>query len=356
MLRKLLNIVLVLAVGGGAFCLLERIPHSEDGAEVREAPPVNVTVQVITPERQLPDAFNLPAVVEANRVVTVSAEVEGRIERISCTEGKPCQAGDPMVSLNADLLRADFERASAQAKYDEQEYKRMLSLTKGGAATEKQRDEAEYRMAVSRADMTAARTRLKRTEVLAPTSGILNELLVEEGEYLQSGTAVAEIVDMATVKVIVQVPERDIPRFKRGGKAEVFAASPDGIEVCIVGEITYVSELADERTRSTKMEVTLDNRKRLLRSGQIVRVRLTRRMLTDVVMIPLRSVIPHESGKDVYVVEDGKAQSRKVILGLIRGDKVRVVSGLKAGDRLITSGHRYVGPGQKVKVIEEKKI
>ena len=351
-MRKLLSIFLVVAVGACALFLIAMIPKRGDEGPPSEAPPVNVTVEVIKAEPDLPDTSLLPGVVEANRVVTVSAEVAGRIEQINCTEGAPCQVGDPLISINTDLLKAEFDRAAAQAKYDKQEHERMRSLAEGGAATAKQRDEAEYKMNLSNAEMDAARARLERAKILAPIAGILNELLVEKGEYVQSGTPAAQIVDIATVKVVAEVPERDVHFFKKGDQVEILTGA-ETPEVRLVGAITYIGELADESSRTSRLEVTLDNREHLLRSGQIIRVRLTRRILKNVIMIPLQVVIPLEHGKEVYVVEEGKAQSREIELGLIKGDHVQVASGLKPGDRLIVSGHRYVAPGQKVLVISE---
>ncbi len=97
----------------------------------------------------------------------------------------------------------------------------------------------------------------------------------------------------------------------------------------------------------------MDNRDHALRSGQIVRVRLTRRMLQDVIMIPLAAVIPLEEGRVVYLEREGQAERRAIELGFIKGRNVQVLSGLAAGEQLIVAGHRYVGPGQAVRVTAE---
>ncbi|MBU0617299.1 MAG: hypothetical protein KKI02_06265, partial [Planctomycetes bacterium] len=125
-------------------------------------------------------------------------------------------------------------------------------------------------------------------------------------------------------------------------------------ETRLTGQVSYISELADELTRTTRVEITVGNPEHRLRSGQIIRARLTRRVLTDVIMIPLGSVIPLEQGRVVYVANDGQAERREVELGLIKGRSVRILSGLKAGDRVIVAGHRYVGPGQPVTVVEQQ--
>ena len=160
------------------------------------------------------------------------------------------------------------------------------------------------KLATSEAQLKEVQARLERTRIVAPITGILNDLPVEEGEYVQAGYAVAEIVDTDPVKVVVQVPERDVPFFSVGQKTEVLA-DIKGAEQSMAGTITFISELADPQTRSTRLEITVPNKEGLLRSGQIVRARLTRRILENVIMIPLLAVIPMEDSKAVYVVESG---------------------------------------------------
>jgi membrane fusion protein (multidrug efflux system) len=131
-------------------------------------------------------------------------------------------------------------------------------------------------------------------------------------------------------------------------------------ERCLAGTISFISELADPQTRSTRMEVLLENKERLLRSGQIVRARLTRRILKDAILIPLLAVIPMEDGMAVYVVtspegvpKTTQAERRQVELRTIKGDRVQVTAGLQPGDKLIIAGHRFVAPGQKVNIVSQ---
>jgi multidrug efflux pump subunit AcrA (membrane-fusion protein) len=133
--RQILIPVLVLAGAGAALALLLRMPANSNEDPETQAPPVNVEVEVVAPLAELADTIELPGVVEANRVVEVSAEVEGRIERIAREEGQECQAGDPLIHINTDLLQADCDRAAAQADYDRSRYERISNLHKEGAAT-----------------------------------------------------------------------------------------------------------------------------------------------------------------------------------------------------------------------------
>jgi len=182
---------------------------------------------------------------------------------------------------------------------------------------------------------------------------VLNDFLVEEGEYVLVGAPVAEIVETNVVKVVVEVPERDIVFFDTGRKTEVLVHTRDE-DKWLTGKITFISELADQQTRSTRMEITVANEEGLVRSGQIVLVKLTRRVLKDALLIPLLAVIPMEEGNAVYVVNSTEAERQMVVLGIFKGDRVQIKSGIKPGDKLIIAGHRFVAPGQKVNISESK--
>ncbi len=342
----------ILAVAIIALFLLAYMPSPKQEVTPTSAPPVNVTVLPVAPEPKLADTFDLPAVVEPNQVVTVAAEVAGRVEWIGPREGAPVQAGDLLMRLNTDLLQAEFERSQAQAQNAQTEFERQQGLVKGGAAPTRELDQAATALAVSQATLQEVRARLERAQIYAPAGGVLNDRPVEQGEYVQTGNPVAQIVQTNIVKVAVSIPEQDVAYFSPGQTVEIIAdikGQPRSFE----GTVTFLSSVADPRTRSTRMEITLANSNRLLHSGQIVRARLTRRILDDAILIPLQSVIPMEDGYTVYVVESSKAERRQVELGIIRGDRVQILKGLQAGDQLIVAGHRFVAPGQDVQVIPQ---
>jgi membrane fusion protein (multidrug efflux system) len=345
--------VIIIVVAVAVIAIIMKMPPRKKDAPPAPAPPVNVTVMTVAAEAEFPDTFELPAIVEPNRVVAVSAEVEGRVERIPCKEGCAVKAGDLLIELNDDLIRPAFEVAEAQEKRNQIERDRMKNLVDDEATSQRDLDDAETQLAISKAQLQQARASLERTRIIAPIGGILNDVLVEEGEYVQVGTPVAELVETDTVKVVVEVPERDIIYFDTGRKAEVLAHTRDGHK-WLTGETTFISELADSQTRSTRMEITLENKQGLIRSGQIVSIRLTRRLLKDAVLIPLLAVVPMEEGNAVYVVNSTEVERKMVVLGIIKGDRVQIKSGIKPGDRLIIAGHRFIAPGQKVNISESK--
>ncbi len=385
-LFRLVPLAIVVSFLGGVVAVGTLLPKRDTDAAPQERPPVNVQIQVVEPLPTLADEFTLNAGVEPLAVVTLAAEVAGRVEAYAgkhdpptpngipawngsgiadrgapIDEGDRVTAGQPLVYLNTELLRADRDQAAAQLEYDLRDLETTEKLLERNVATPLEVEQKRTAVNRSRATLASADARLRRTAIHAPVPGRLNRLLVEEGEYVSPGTPVAEIVDTDTVKVVVDVPERDIPFLRTGDRGRILDLLGDNRDR--VGEITYISETADPGTRTTRIEMSVDNRDAKLRAGQIVRVRLKRRDLQDVVMIPLKAVIPWEQdlagtlggttpAYTVYIERNGQAERRDIEIDIrfVRGDQVRVLKGLEAGDRLIVSGHRLVGPGQVVKV------
>lgn len=345
--------LLIIVLGVAGVVLVSRIPKRE--AEVVEtlSAPVNVSVLEITPEPEVQDTFDLPAVVEPNRVTTVSAEIAGRIETIACTKGQKVRPNDVLVTLNTDLLVPQYNAAEAQYERDRLEWERMKDLVQKKATAQRDLDDAATKMTIGKGTVHRIRATMDRCLIRAPSHGVLNDLSVELGEYLDPGVPVAQLVDTETVKVAVGLPERDVPYFSVGQTAEILVTLR-GADETFSGTITFISEIADLQTRSTRMEIMLPNPDHLLHSGQIVRVRLTRQTLRNAIFIPLLAVIPMESGKAVYVVEDNRAVRREVKLGVIQGERIQILSGLNAADQLIVEGHRFVAPGLEVTLIPKK--
>jgi RND family efflux transporter MFP subunit len=209
-------VIIVVAVA--ILAVIAKMPARKKDAPPAPAPPVNVTVMTVAAEAEFPDTFELPAIVEPNRVVAVSAEVEGRVERIPCKEGCAVKAGDLLIELNDDLIRPAFEVVEAQEKRNQIERDRMKNLVDDEATSQRDLDDAETQLAISKAQLQQARAHLERTCIIAPIGGILNDVLVEEGEYVQVGTPVAEVVETDTVKVISHTFNLGLTGFGAGQK------------------------------------------------------------------------------------------------------------------------------------------
>jgi membrane fusion protein (multidrug efflux system) len=348
-MRQLAPVLVVLAALAGVLTIYFVVSKRNNDKPVEPPPPTDVKTERVNALTEAVESYVLVGQVSPDRVVEVSAEVAGRVERIHVTEGQPIEAGKPIIRLNTDLLQAEYDAAKATAEYDGREHERIADAAKDGVATDKEVDMARAKAAASKAQYDGAKARLARATILAPISGQLDDVVPELGMYLNVGSVVARIVDMDLAKVVVHVPEPDVPYLKLAQSAEI-NPDTDGKDA-LAGKITFIGEIADPSSNTTRMEISVPNEPRVLRSGQIVRVRLVRRKFRNAIMIPLEAVIPMEKTRAVYVMDkDGRAERRDdVKLGFIKGDRVLVTEGLKEGDLLIVNGHRALSPGDAVK-------
>ncbi|MBT3200860.1 MAG: efflux RND transporter periplasmic adaptor subunit [Phycisphaerales bacterium] len=363
-----LSLAILIALTGITGCKEKKTP------ELTKAAPVEVSVMTIEPAASKSDTFDLHAKVEPNRIGRISAEVAGRIEDICCQEGDRVTArpnSKPIIKLNTDLLTARLKQAKAQCDIDAADYARMQKFRASQTATESEFEHSREKANTSKAILEEAQAMLDRTQIFPQFDGVLNNRPVEKGDYVQPGTIVAEIVDTETVKIVAHVPERNIHFLNFDDKTTIiytYQNQPRTLDA----KITFISKLAHAQSLTTKIEVKVDNSAGEFFSGQIVSLRLKRRDLKNVIMIPMDSVIPlpQSSGQSkyaAYVVEDKKAVRRTglvIDLSFIEGKNVRLVSGLKAGDKLVVIGLRQldasasypdIGPGQDVNVIVPEK-
>jgi len=367
MSAKMVPAIIILA-GLAAVAVVAALPKKAEVLTVVPPLPVNVQVEQIVPVEVFADTFELEGKVEPDMVIKVSAEVPGRIERYGpysgpdpdrkgqqLDDGDFIRASEPLMYLNTELLDAAYKQAKASYEKDLRDLDRFKEAMSKGVATQKELDTAQASLELSQATLQQVKAQLDRTTIFAPVSGIINNLTMKVGEYVQPGTSCAEIVNNDTVKVVVNIPEQDIRYFKVGQGQEIMGRF-DGV-VVFRGQITYIGEVADPLTLTTRLEISVPNQDRKLYSGQIVAVKMKRQDLHNVVLIPLDAVIPLEDGYMVYVVQDGKAQpveNIRIDLQSIRGKRVRVLSGLSGGEILVLApGNRMCGPGQAVRIIDQ---
>jgi membrane fusion protein (multidrug efflux system) len=325
------------------------IPKHDEKEPNQQTPAVNVTVLPIEPIVDFKDTFTTPGSIEPNSVVRVAAEVPGRIEYVTLLEGKEIKAGMKLAELNTDLLQAAADQAKATKEFDARELERVKTLLDRGNATPMEYDQALAKADVSKAAYNATKAQLDRAVIFAPAGGRLDKVPVEAGEYVAPGQVIAEIVETDPAVVVVEVPERDMRYIRLGQTETILVDALGGKE--FTGTIRFISAIADTASRTTRVELAVPNPDGELRAGQIVTVHMLRRVIPEVILIPLEAAISLERSYRVYVVEDGKAQPRDVKIGLLKGRDVQVITGLSAGDELIVRGHYYVGPGQAVEVI-----
>jgi len=331
-------------------------------SQAREADAGDEFVNVVNVEVASVDVTDFTAYirltgeVEALNDVTVSAEESGVIERFFLEKGEYLRRGTPIAKIDDRVLRAQVQEAAAAAQLATERFERQRQLWED----EQIGSEIAYLEAKYQAELQAARrdflqTRLDRTVVRAPITGIFDDRYVDAGEMVAPGTQVARVVEVDKVKVTGGVPERFADVVHPGDSARI---SFEVLEGELAGLINYVGSTVDPRNRTFPIEVVIENPGRVIKPKMVANVLLANRRLEDVVVVPQAAIQRTENGYEVFVVveRDGGlyAEPRSVALGLSYANRTVVEEGLSVGDRLIVRGHQLVESGDRVRIVNEQ--
>jgi len=326
--------------------LLASEPKKQAAAPARAAMPVE------TAEVRVADSDKLLSAVGSLRSeesVVIAAEIAGRIEKIGFTEGEQAKSGTLLIKLDDAVLQAELDRAAANRDLSKSNYQRAENLLKDHAVSKQERDEAYAKWQLDEASVRLAQAQLAKTRIKAPFAGILGLRQVSLGEYIQPGQPLVNLEAIDKLKVEFSISEKYLAEVKTAQKLELRSdAYP---QQTFAAAVYAIDPQVDEQSRSLVIRGFLDNAEHQLFPGQFVKVQLSVATKTDALFIPEQALIPQPKAKLVYKVVDGKAEMVPVKTGTRQKGWVEVISGLSAGDVVITGGHQKIGPGSPVQAL-----
>lgn len=344
-LRMGLWAVCLAALLAASGCKGGEAPAAVDQTE--EIQTVDVRIEVLEPAA-IRDILSLPGESEPVEDVTVSAEYGGKVEMVGPEEGDHVEAGEEIVMVDTTTLQAQLNQARADYTLASDLAQRRRELRQQNVISQESLDQAERDLSVAASQLEQARIAFDQGRVIAPISGTVNKLYVDEGEFVARGNPVADIVNAERVRIVVNVPEMDVRWLENGQSSLVMVdAYP---EDQWVGKIVFVSLQADAATKTFEVWVELDNSDGRIRPGMMTRAYFEQRLIQDAISVPLFSVVDRGGERLVFVEQDGVARAVQPEFGVIEGDRVQILSGLEAGDHLIVSGQTMVEEGVKVTV------
>lgn len=312
---------------------------------------VPVTVMTVQPS-DIDDIVMLPAFVEANVDALLAAEKAGRITSIRADRGDRVKKEQLLLQLDDRIWQANLKQADVAAKDAQRTYERFRELQQSGAVAPSEYDRIETARIRAESMAEEARINIEQCRVHSPIDGVVNDRFVEEGEYVQPGTPVFQVVDTAQVKVVLQVPERDVYAVREGSRMR-FSVEPLPDRI-FEGAVTFIAAKADGRNNAFRAEITLDNSDGALRPGMIAQVEFNRGRKTGMVSLPMSAVLPSRGDHIVYLAHNGQAVRRKVQLESITRERALIADGLDKGDRVIIEGNRLLSDGQRVNILTEE--
>ncbi len=304
MKKVILWLVLVAIIGflGYRVWIAYQRSQMKEIEKTAEIPPVQIEVVKTSP---LIESLNLTGDVEGLEEINVFPKTPGRLEKVKVREGDRVERDQVLAIIDRDIDGLKFETA----------------------------------------------------KITSPVDGIVGIVYMDKGARVNPpdmgpnmGTPVVKIVNMDTVKVVVNIIEKDLSKIRLHQKAEVSVdAYPDSI---FSGRITLISPTINPMTRTAKVEITIPNLNHKLKPGMFADVEIIIRKQDDAILIPAYAILEQSNNKKVFTVVSGKAVPKLIEVGVDQGELVEVRSGLKAGDTLIVAGQHQLSSGDLVRIIK----
>lgn len=352
MLIMLAAVIAFIAIVGGFKFMQIKAAMSQS-----YTPPPEAVTTVVARSETWKTTLNAIGTVAAVQGVTVSADLPGVVDEIDFDSGRAVNKGDVLVRLDTKQERAQLAAAEAAVTWTKVSYDRAKDLAAKGIGAQEAFDkaEADYKQAV--AHVGEIKATIERKVIHAPFSGVLGIRQVNLGQYLAGGAPVVTLQSLRPAYVNFSVPQQELSKLPVGTTVEVTSDALGGATES--GTIKAFESVIDEATRNVRAQAIFDNADGKLRPGMFVDTRLARGGATDVIVLPASAISYAPFGDSVFIVDnikgpDGKTfrgvRQQFVKLGGARGDQVGVLTGVKPGEEVVTSGVFKLRPGAAVVV------
>jgi membrane fusion protein (multidrug efflux system) len=357
-MRLMLLVVGLFIASIGTYKYLQ-IRAAMAGGGYQPAPETVTTI--VAAEEDWPSTLSAIGSVSAVQGVVLSADLAGVVRSIHFDSGDRVAKGQVLLRLDTAQEQAQLSEANARAELAGLNLARAEKLVAQGVIAQSELDRMRAEAKASGATAQAIRATIARKTIRAPFSGVLGIRQVDLGQRLNEGDPIVPLQALNLVYVDFALPQGDVTNLHPG--AEVLIAADSSIGMAIPGRISAVNSVVDAATRNVTVQASLRNPGERLRPGMYVDVRVDLGTATRAITLPASAINFAPYGNSVFVVEqitDPKTKKpykgvnqRFVKLGRERGDQVAVVSGLRAGEEVVTSGAFKLRPGASV-VVDNK--
>ncbi len=323
--------------------------------EVQEIKPMAVEVDMVRAQRFV-QTLEFPGVAQPIEMRTVSAESGGRVLEAPAEEGELVKKGDLLLRVDASTTTAQINLLQSQLSTAQREYSRIKKLAAEGLATPQQVDQLEGQVEQGKLALKQAKVGRGMSVVRSPFTGLVAAKTVEPGEFTSPGQPIVQLIDSSTIKLEVTVPESSIKFIKVGDDVDVHFTA---LEKTVQGKVVRRGVMVTQSTQTFPIEINIPNEDGDILPGMRARVIVPKSTIDNAVVVPRDALLEGVFQREAMVLSDrkddlAKANLRVVEIGESRGNSVVVTSGLKAGDMLITQGHRNVVDGTPVRIVHDR--
>lgn len=348
---KIKNLVYALLIIAFGSFITYRIMENKDDSENSKGKsdkknPIAVNGIVVQPQN-FDNNLSLSGSIEANEQVEIRSEVSGIVESINFKEGSNVSKGQLLLKVNDSELRAQLSQTTTKEKLAAENERRAKLLLQKEAISQEEYDISRAEYASAKAQSQLIKAQIAKTSVRAPFSGKIGLRSISQGTYITPTVLVAKLVNIEKVKISFSIPEKYAAQVKMGSIIDI---NVSGSTKKYTAKIYAIEPEVEITTRTLKIRAIADNVDGKLFPGTFADVKLPLSTINDAIVVPTESIVPVQEGKKVFILNMGKAKEMMVEATTRTDSSILILSGLNAGDTLITSGVMSLKNDTPVKV------
>jgi RND family efflux transporter MFP subunit len=343
-----MNRLLIVALCAVAFGCRSEAASDDASALVQ----VKTVVAVMQPFAEVISSIGTVSA-RSGHLASLSPPAPARIATVYVSPGQKVAAGTPLVAFEQAPFVAAAQSAEAALTAAEQNYERARRLADAGIVPRKDAEQAATELAQARAAASVARRSAQLATLRSPISGVVTKLDAPLGASVDVTQPVVEVADLNALDIVFNVSPSDAARIAPGASVTLSAGESAKGEALGVGHIIDVGGAVDSATRSVAVRAQAPPTARPLRIGETIFGQIATAVHPRAIVVPVAALVPEGDAFKVFVVTTGNiARERKVTVGRRTEASAEIVSGLAAGERVVTEG--AYGLEDSVKVVQAR--
>lgn len=334
--KNLVYALIIIVLGGFiTYRIISNKSKNEESKKFGDKDKPTTVTGIVVQTSTFDNNLSLSGSIEANEQIEIHSEVSGIVEGIYFTEGTYVNKGQVLFKVNDIELRAQLRQAQTKEGLAGENERRAKLLLQKEAISQEEFDVANADYASMKAQTQLIKAQIAKTSVKAPFSGKIGLRSISPGTYITPTVLVAKLVNTGKLKITFSIPEKYASQVKSGSTIDF---SVSGSDKTYTAKIYAIEPEIEVATRTLKIRSIADNIDGKLFPGTFADVKLPLNIIKDAIVVPSEAIVPVQDGKKVYIANMGKAKEVMVDATTRTDASILILSGLKAGDTLITSG------------------
>ena len=350
MKNRIISIIVIVILVVGAGFMLKRSHEKINAGKINLiSSEIEVSVAEVG-ESSTGTNLNLTGTLNPYTEVVVSSQAAGQITSLNAELGQKKSKGAVIATIDNRIKALTAETAQLNADKQKRDLTRYESLFKGGTITQQQIDDARMANVSAQIQLEQAKKQLADATITAPINGVITEKNVEFGSFVNIGSPVVRILDISRLKIRMNVSESNVYKLSIGDKANVVCdAFPDKT---FTGKVSYIASKGDD-SHNYPVEVIISNNGKL-KAGTFANVTIGLPGNGNALSIPREALLGSSKNAKVYVIKDGKAQTRDITVSGGNEKVLFVANGLAKGEQIVTAGQINLIDGMTVNIAPNK--